>query len=246
MNEVARVTPAEDFGSTLMKLLTDPQVPADKLQIMLQMQRELIAERRREAFQTAFVEMAKLMPRVSKQGTVELVTKDGKRHGAYKFARWEDMDAAIRPVLNDHGFGLTFAQADHVNGAVTVIGTLLHRDGHSISSERTLPPDTGPGRNALQAIGSSISYAKRYLAEGLLNIVRKGEDDDAISAYTRTVTEEQAAHLSRLLEETRTTADTFLEMMVTGVKEIEQIPQREYPRLVNALAEKRKKQKEKK
>jgi len=242
MNEVARITSAEDFGSTLMRLLTDPSVPSDKLEIMLQMQRELIAERRREAFTSDFVEMSKVLPQVSKQGTVELVTKDGKRLGGYKFAKWEDMDKVMRPILNDHGFALLFTQ----HGDLTVRGVLMHKDGHFIESERTLPPDTGPGRNALQAIGSSLSYAKRYLAEGLCNIVRAGEDDDAINAYTRRVSEEQAAHLARLLDETKTDPETFLKMMVTGTDQVEEIPAREYPRLVNALNEKRKKQKEKK
>ena len=247
MNEITRVAPAEDFGSTLMKLLTDPKIPSDKLQIMLQMQRELIAERRKEAFQTAFVRMHHAMPRVTKHGTVELVTKDGTRLGSYKFAKWEDMDKAIRPVLNDYGFGLSFQQVDSDKpNHVKVVGVLLHADGHSIESMQSWPYDTGPGRNLLQAMGSALSYAKRYCAEGLCNIVREGQDDDGIAAYQRTVTEEQAAHLSRLLDETRTTAEMFLEMMVTGAKEIENVPQREYPRLVNALNEKRKKQKEKK
>src|SRR5215467_3129073 len=157
MNEITRVTPAEDFGGTLMRLLTDKEIPADKLQIMLQMQRELIVERRREAFTSAFVRLAAVLPQVSKNGTVELVSKDGRRLGSYKFAKWEDMDAVLRPILNEHGFALQFTQ----HGELTVRGILMHADGHFIESERTLPPDTGPGRNALQAIGSSLSYAKR-------------------------------------------------------------------------------------
>ena len=39
MNEITRTTPAETFGETLMRFLADPNIPADKLQIMLQMQR---------------------------------------------------------------------------------------------------------------------------------------------------------------------------------------------------------------
>jgi hypothetical protein len=38
--------------------------------------------------------------------------------------------------------------------------------------------DTGPGRNQNQAMGSTLSYGKRYTAEMLLNIVREGEDTD--------------------------------------------------------------------
>jgi succinate dehydrogenase flavin-adding protein (antitoxin of CptAB toxin-antitoxin module) len=244
MNDLTRVTPAQDFGQTLMDMLRNPKIPADKLQVMLQMQRELIAERRREAFQTAFVEMSAKMPQVKRDGTVELVTKDGRRSGSYKFTRWEDMDKVMRPILSEYGFALNFAQADNPNGGVTVIGTLMHRDGHSISSQRTLPPDTGPGRNALQAIGSSISYAKRYVAEGLCNIVRGGEDDDAISAYMRKVTDKQVKELERLIKETDTDLAYFLQIMVTEqISELSELPERDYARLINALNERKRRKK---
>jgi hypothetical protein len=239
MNEVTRATPAQGFGDALMRVLSDPNIPADKLQIVLQMQREILADRRREAFQTAFVAMAAEMPQVSKEGIVELV-KDGKRFGSYKFAKWEDMDEVIRPILNRHGFALSFSQLA-VNGKanmVVVRGELMHVDGHSISSEREMPPDTGPGRNSLQAIGSSISYAKRYLAEGLCNIVRKGEDDDGKGATIKLITDAQAKELEKLMAEVKTTPETFLRLFVTGCEKMADIPARDFPRLVNALREK--------
>ena len=243
MNDVVRITPAQGFGEKLMQLLSDPNVPADKLQIMLQMQRELIAERRREAFESAFVAMSAVMPQVRKDGTVELV-REGQRKGIYKFTKWEDMDTIMRPILSDHGFALRFTQVNGETGLVTVRGDLVHLDGHFVSSERSMPPDRGPGRNDLQAIGSAISYCKRYLAEGLCNIVRKGQDDDAISALERKITDEQTAELKKLLGETKTDLKTFLQVMVSDAKELGDIRQRDYARLHNALSEKRRKQKE--
>ena len=225
MNDIVRVTPAQGFGDKLMQLLSDKNVPADKLQIMLQMQRELLAERRREAFQTAFVKMSAAMPQVRKDGVVELV-KDGQRKGTYKFTKWEDMDTVMRPILADHGFALMFTQVNGESGLVTVRGELLHIDGHSISSERAMPPDRGPGRNDLQAIGSAISYCKRYLAEGLCNVVRRGQDDDAISAAERKITDEQTAELKKLLSDTKTDLKTFMQMMVSGAEELSDIRQR--------------------
>ena len=44
-----------------------------------------------------------------------------------------------------------------------------------------LPPDAGPGRNGLQAIGSSRSYGKRYLACDILNLITEGADDNGNS-----------------------------------------------------------------
>ena len=243
MNDIMRVTPAQGFGEKLMQLLSDPNVPADKLGIMLQMQRELIAERRKEAFQTAFVAMSAKMPQVRRDGTVELI-KDGKRMGAYRFTRWEDMDKIMRPILAEFGFALMFQQLNGETGLVTVRGELIHIDGHSTSSERAMPPDRGPGRNDLQAIGSAISYCKRYIAEGLCNIVRAGQDDDAITAGERKITDEQMTELKKLLGETKTDLKTFMQMMVSGAGQLSDIRQRDYARLHNALSEKRRKQKE--
>ena len=38
------------------------------------------------------------------------------------------------------------------------------------------------GKNAVQAIGSSVSYGKRYTASLLLNLTTRGEDDDGTAA----------------------------------------------------------------
>ena len=109
MNDIVRREPAaaQGFGEQLMKVLADPKIDAEKLKIVLQTQREILADRRREAFQIAYVAMAAKMPRVNKNGIVELI-KDGRVLGRYNFAKWEDMDEAIRPVLQEFGFALTF------------------------------------------------------------------------------------------------------------------------------------------
>ena len=237
MNDVTRVTPAQGFGDTLMQLLSNPDVPADKLQIMLQMQREILADRRREAFETAFVAMHAKMPRVNKHGLVELIAKDGRKLGSYKFAKWEDMDEVLRPHLEKFGFALRFTQINGETGLVTVRGELVHIDGHSVSSERAVPPDRGPGRNDLQAIGSSISYAKRYLAEGLCNIVRQGEDNDG-QAIPKPISAAQVKELEGLLKSIKTSPQTFLRFFVTGADALDEIQERDFPRLINALKEK--------
>lgn len=240
MNDVVRrdPAPAQGFGEQLMRVLADKDIPADKLQVVLQMQKDILTDRRIEAFKTAFVAMSAKMPRVNKNGLVELKNKDGRFLGSYKFARWEDMDEAIRPILQEFGFALTFSETPTSNGRVQVRGELMHIDGHSIHSERSMPPDTGPGRNSLQAEGSAISYCKRYLAEELCNIVRQGQDDDGRSAIREPITPAQATELRVLLKEIKTQPDTFLRLFVTDCEKIEDIQARDFPRLINALKEK--------
>ena len=41
-----------------------------------------------------------------------------------------------------------------------------------------LPVDTTGSKNAVQAVGSSTAYGKRYVMEALLNLTSRGQDDD--------------------------------------------------------------------
>jgi hypothetical protein len=238
MNDIVpRAAPAVALGETLLKMLADPNISAEKMQVLLQMQKDIMSESRREQFQTAFAAMAADMPQVDKRGIVELV-KDGRTFGRYNFAKWEDMDTVIRPILHRHGFALQFSSRVD-GGKQTLVGMLLHAAGHMVTSERLLIPDPGPGRNNLQAEGSGLSYAKRYVAEGLLNIVRKGQDDDGIASGLKLIDASQVKHLTQLLEDTKTKWDTFLRMFVTGATTLEEIAARDFPRLLNALEEKK-------
>jgi hypothetical protein len=240
MNDIvpARPAPALAMGESLTRLISDPNITAEKLQLLLQMQKDIIAESRREAFQTAFAAMSIELPQISKEGLIELIKADGKHVGSYKYTRYEDMDLVVRPIMHKHGFGLSFESRVEGNTQI-LVGKLLHAAGHFTTSERRLIPDPGPGRNALQAEGSGLSYARRYIAEGLLNLVRKGVDDDGIATGLKPINEAQVKQLVDLIVETNTKTENFLRMFVSDCERIEDIPMRDFPRLLNALEEKK-------
>jgi hypothetical protein len=240
VNVVVRpASPAQSLGEFLMQALTDKEITPEKLKIILDARKEIMADQRREAFHAAFNGLTIDLPFVDKFGTVELIDKEGRKKGSYKFARWEDMQKVLKPILAKHGFSMSFFVNTAADGRVMVGGKLMHTDGHFEQTQIPLPPDAGPGRNALQAVGSSLSYGKRYVAELLLNVVRKGEDDDGIGATLKMVSQAQIADLSSLCAETNTKPKRFLEMFVTGATDFSQIPARDYPRLKNALEEKK-------
>ena len=172
--------PAETFAGVLMAMLADPNIPADKMEVVMKMRREVLGDQAREAFMQHFAELSAELPQVERDGTVELV-KDGRSIGKYAFTTIENMDVILRPLLAKHGFAISFASTDNKGDSVTITGTLSGW-GWERSSTYTLPPDAGPGRNALQARGSSRRYAKRYIVDDLCNVVRKGKDDDARGA----------------------------------------------------------------
>ena len=59
-----------------------------------------------------------------------------------------------------------------------IVCTVLHKAGHSVTEELPGKVDAGPARSAIQAVGSSISYLRRYLTCMIFNVVVRNEDKD--------------------------------------------------------------------
>ena len=198
--------------AAIVGMAKDPAVNIPALQALMAMQERLEERAAKREFIAAFARLSADLPRVKKGGTIPLVTKDGKDKGSIAFAKWEDMDKVIRPLMVREGFTLSFDSVVRPGdgGGLIVTGTLMHRDGHTRTASMPLPLDTGPGRNNLQAGGSTLSYGKRYCAEMLLNIVREGEDDDDKLGGTKFVTTEQAVEIRKYLEGTKTDEEPFL------------------------------------
>lgn len=185
--------------------VTDPQIDVTKLQALLDMQKQVVAAEAKRVFQVELHDAQREMPRVSKLGTIDT----GK--GIMKFARWQDVDTVLRPIMERHGFALSFTSEAREGGGAVVTATLQHILGHEMTAAMSLPLDTGPGRNNLQALGSTLSYGKRYLAEMLFNIVRADEDNDGNGAPDRPeyLTDGEIAELNGLMKETNTDPKRF-------------------------------------
>jgi len=212
----------------------DPAIDVAKLEALLRMQREIVAEDARVQFNRSFAALSAEIRQIERRGVADMGAK-----GAYKFAKREDLDAMLRPLMREHGFAVSFRPVPGPNGNLTIEGELLHVGGHSKTAQLMLPPDIGPGRNSLQAMGSAISYAERYLTEMLLNVVRCDEDDDGASATVRPISEEQLKHISRLIHETKANVPAFLAHVVPGTERLVDIRACDFAKCVAALEMKR-------
>src|SRR5262249_26318011 len=113
-------------------------------------------------------------------------------------------------VLKTHGFALSF-RTGQSESKITVTGVLSHRAGHSEETTIHLPSDTSGSKNAVQAVGSSTSYGKRYTASALLNLISTGEDDDGRAAGAgEKITEAQAERIRDMLERDKADLEKFL------------------------------------
>jgi len=162
---------------------TNPNVDIDKMERLLQMHERILDRNSKAAYASALAEMQPHLPIVTEKGKIvvrDKVTKEVIQSTGY--ALWEDINEAIKPILAEYGFALSFRTGLSPDGKITVTGILSHRDGHQEETTMILPHDSTGSKNAVQAVGSSTSYGKRYTASALLNITSRGEDDDAEEA----------------------------------------------------------------
>ena len=166
---------AIDEGQTIMSVIAraanDPNTDVDKMERLMAMYERIEGKRAEAAFSSALSEMQDKLPSIGERGNAA---------GRYTYALWEDINAAIKPVLKAHGFALSF-RTDFTNG-IKVTGVLSHSSGHKEETSIVLPADPSGNKNAVQAVASSVSYGKRYTAGALLNLTSHGEDDDAFAS----------------------------------------------------------------
>lgn len=184
--------PAETGGMVAMieRLALSPDVDVMKLEKLLEMQERIMAQNAKAAFTAALAEMQPDLPIIGERGQ--------SNTGSY--ALWEDINEAIKPVLSEHGFALSFRTGQD-DEKIIVTGVLSHSEGHSEETTMHLPADTSGSKNAVQAIGSSTSYGKRYTAAALLNLTSRGEDDDGESGGAKKLTDEQIEEMTTLADD---------------------------------------------
>ena len=157
--------------SVIERVAMSPDADIEKLERMLDMQERVLDRNAKQAFTADLASMQVKMPRVVEHGT---------GHNNAKFAKLEDINDAIRPVLQEFGFAVTF-RIKHEGALIHVCTVLSHKQGHSEETTIVLPADTSGSKSAVQAIGSTISYGKRYGVCALLNI-STGDDVDGNTA----------------------------------------------------------------
>lgn len=150
------------------RALLNPEITVEKLEAIQKMHYYAIDRRAKDEFDQAFVRMKYDLPSIKRLG-------DGANK---KFARLEDIQRQIDPVLKEHGFFYRFT-VEPIDGGSTRIGCkLTHIGGHSEESSDIYRPDTGGNKNEIQAKGSSVSYGKRQMLCAAIGIILIDEDDD--------------------------------------------------------------------
>ncbi len=117
------------------------------------------------------------------QLAMDTAKKDARNpHLGNQYADLTSCWAACRKPLGDNGLAVTQLTESLSTGAIKIISILLHESNEWIRSELTVPCSVTKGINPAQAMGSAISYGRRY---GLSALVGISTDDDDGTASSR-------------------------------------------------------------
>lgn len=192
-NEV--VTTIDPLLSMIDRVCTDSSFDIDKMQKLIDMRNAEFDRQAKIAFNTDLANMQNELPRI-------IATHENKQTKS-NYAKLEDINSAILPILKDFGFGVMFKVLSQDDSGVKIQATLTHKQGYNESTELFMPYDDKgiagtKNKTLIHATGSTITYAKRYALCMLLDI-STGDDIDG-NTQDNSINEDQIKELEKLIE----------------------------------------------
>lgn len=237
MNEVAKVQPiveAPSMALTPMQMIERAVTNGAGIEVierLMTLQERWDKHQARKSFDAAVAAAKAEIPVIAKNRTVS--------HGAGKAQfRHEDMAEIARtidPILARHGLSYRFRCDSAERVSVTCI--LSHRDGHSEENKLTGPADASGAKNAIQAIGSSVTYLERYTLKAALGLAASEDDAAATSSSTEKIAPDQLAALIALADDVGADKAKFCAYM--RVPSLADLPASRLPQAIDALNAKR-------
>jgi hypothetical protein len=166
--------PTVNLAAMFERLALNPDIPVDKLQTLMEMQRTIMREQAEQRFHMAMS---------AAQAEMRPVAADAENPSTKsRYASYEALDRAIRPIYTAHSFGLSFDTSDSpLADHIRVLCYVTHGAGHARTYRVDMPADGkgakgGDVMTKTHAAGAAMSYGMRYLLKMIFNVA-VGEDD---------------------------------------------------------------------
>ena len=168
--------PAQASPNAVVMMAMQKNYTPELIEKMMALQERYEANEARKAFHDAMSRFKANPPEIGKDKSVAY-TVQGKGTTAYNHASLANVTGKINRALSEHGLSAGWTTVQNERG-VTVTCTITHKFGHSEGTSLTAAPDTTGSKNAIQAIGSTVSYLERYTILALTGLATHDMDDD--------------------------------------------------------------------
>src|ERR1700751_3988956 len=173
--EVEHLAAPPSDGAAVLALIEraglDPGVDAAKLDRIVAMYERVKAKEAELAFNAAKGRILKKLAGIKLVKTRPAfyeIDKGKPQKGTYeafKYAPLEEIDKHLRPLLLEEEMDLSYSDEPPGHGWIAIRGRLKHLPGgHYEDSFMPAPADTTGGMSEVQAVGSTNSFLRRYVA----------------------------------------------------------------------------------
>jgi ERF superfamily len=241
---------SESSSSTVLALIErialDPRADVEKLERMMAMYERLKTREAELAYNEAKGWILKKLAGikiVKSRSVLHEIEKRKPQKGtfeAFKYAPLEDIDKHLRPLLAEEDMDLSYSNEPAEGGSILIRGRLKHLpSGHYEDSFMLAPPDTTGGKSSVQAVGSTNSFLRRYIACNIFNIVVVGDDDDGTGG---TIDEDQTKAILDLIQKAKVGPKFLKYMKAQSIEEsgsleaaVATIANRDYHKAISTL-----------
>lgn len=194
------------------RLTLDHRVPIERAEQAFAFWRKVQEQQAKKAFTAAMIAC---------QEEMEPIRKDAaNRQTSSRYATYAALDRALRPIYTKHGFYVTHdTEPSPLPDHVRVLCFVNHREGHERIFRADIPCDGKGARGGdvmtkTHAVGSAMSYGKRYTTGNAFNVATEGDDDGNAAGGIRATASEfistaQVAELEAIAKKVGASIERF-------------------------------------
>lgn len=233
------LTPMQVIASAVADGKTGPDVLAK----LMDMQERWERNNARKAFDAAMADAKGEIGPIAKNRVVDFTSAKGRTN--YRHEDLAEIARTVDPILRKNGLSYRFRTTSEVNQPVSVTCIVSHRLGHSEENTLMAGRDESGNKNSIQAVGSTITYLQRYTLKAALGLAATDDDDGrAAGADPRDAEPIDAGQVSKiqaLCEASATHVPDFCRYM--KIDSLAAMTVKDYPRAIDSLETKLRKQK---
>lgn len=208
------VTEAVATLSMLSRIISDPTISIERVEQAFAFHERVQASQARKAFDAAMAAAKAAIPVIKKNCNVTF--GEGTKTTAYDHEDLAEIARTVDPILSANGLSYRFRVSSAVDAPVTVTCVISHVDGHFEVTTLASGRDTSGAKNAIQSVGSTLTYLQRYTLKAALGLASAKDDDGKTSEATAdelaTLSDKQIAEFEQLLKDTNSNRAVFLKI----------------------------------
>lgn len=188
----------------------------------------------RRAFDQAIAKAKAEFPPITKNRHVKYENKGGQSTD-YRHEDLAEIARAVDPILSRYGLSYRFRTQQTQDG-ITVTCIVSHEAGFSEETTLRGGADTSGGKNAIQAVGSAVTYLQRYTLKAALGLAAASDDDGAGAdkrVGNENISADQWRELTDLIEKAGIAEDVVLK--AAKVSALDFLPARSFESIKKKL-----------